>query len=51
VPAGFDERGLPVGVQFVGKPFDDALMLRIGRAYQSATDWHRRRPALPDAPN
>lgn len=49
VPAGLDALGLPVGVQFVGKPFDDALMLRVGRAYQRATDWHRLRPALPDA--
>lgn len=46
LPAGFSDAGLPVGVQLLGKPFDEATLLRIGRAFQQATDWHRRRPAL-----
>jgi aspartyl-tRNA(Asn)/glutamyl-tRNA(Gln) amidotransferase subunit A len=44
VPAGFSEAGLPVVLQIVAKAFDEATLLRIGHAYQQATDWHRRRP-------
>jgi len=46
LPAGFSEKGLPIGVQLIGAPFGDATLVRIGRAFQSATDWHRRRPDL-----
>ena len=44
VPCGFSRDGLPVSIQIVGRPFDDATVLRIARAYERATDWHRRRP-------
>jgi len=46
LPGGFTEIGLPVGVQLLGKPFDEANVLQIGRAFQTATDWHRRVPDL-----
>jgi aspartyl-tRNA(Asn)/glutamyl-tRNA(Gln) amidotransferase subunit A len=46
LPAGFSSLGLPVGVQLIGAPFSDATILRIGRAFQRATDWHRRHPQL-----
>jgi aspartyl-tRNA(Asn)/glutamyl-tRNA(Gln) amidotransferase subunit A len=45
VPCGFSE-GLPVGLQLIGKPFDEATLLRAGDAYQRVTDWHTRRPVL-----
>ncbi len=45
VPGGF-VNGLPVGMQILGKPFAEPTLLRIGYAYQQATDWHKRRPAL-----
>jgi aspartyl-tRNA(Asn)/glutamyl-tRNA(Gln) amidotransferase subunit A len=43
---GFSPGGLPLGIQIVGRPFDDARVLRAGHAFQSATDWHKRHPAL-----
>ena len=45
VPCGFSE-GLPVGLQLIGRPFDEASLLRAGDAYQRETDWHTRRPQL-----
>ena len=44
LPAGATAQGLPVGVQLVGKALDEALLCRAGHAFQSVTDWHRRRP-------
>ena len=44
VPCGVSRDGLPVSIQIVGRRFDDATVLRIARAYERVTDWHRRRP-------
>ena len=44
LPAGFTGNGLPFGVQLVGRPFAEARLFRIGRAYERATEWHKRRP-------
>ena len=49
VPGGFDEAGLPIGLQFAGRPWAEATVLRVGYAFQQATEWHTRRPALADA--
>jgi aspartyl-tRNA(Asn)/glutamyl-tRNA(Gln) amidotransferase subunit A len=46
VPCGFTGGGLPIGMQFVGRPFDEATVLRAGDVYQRLTDWHTRRPPL-----
>lgn len=46
VPCGFDPEGLPVGMQIIGRPFDESFLFRIGAAFQSATDFHRRAPVL-----
>lgn len=44
VPNGFGANGLPTGVQFVGRAFDEEKILAVAQAYQAATDWHRRTP-------
>jgi aspartyl-tRNA(Asn)/glutamyl-tRNA(Gln) amidotransferase subunit A len=44
VPCGFQPSGLPCAFQLAGRPFDEGLLLRLGHAYQQATDWHRRAP-------
>ena len=48
VPCGFAVEGgtrLPVGLQMIGRPFDEATLLRAAKAYESSTSWHRERPA------
>lgn len=44
VPCGFDVNGAPIGMQLVGRPFDEAMLYRIGYAYQGATDHHLKVP-------
>ena len=44
VPCGFDTNGAPIGLQLVGRPFDEAMLYRIGHAYQGATEHHLRVP-------
>jgi amidase len=46
LPGGFTADGVPVGFQLVGRAFDEAAILTAGHAYQSATDWHLRRPPV-----
>lgn len=45
IPAGF-AHGLPIGMQIMGKPFNEETMLRIAFAYEQATDWHNREPGI-----
>ena len=45
LPVGFDPDGLPIGMQVIGRPFDEATLFRFGHAYQGATEWHRAKPA------
>lgn len=58
IPAGFAKdpspslrsgsgQSLPIGMQIMGKPFSEDLLLRIAFAYEQATDWHKRKPPLP----
>jgi aspartyl-tRNA(Asn)/glutamyl-tRNA(Gln) amidotransferase subunit A len=48
VPDGFTAGGLPLSLQIICRPYDEATALRIGWAYQQATDWHERRPPALD---
>lgn len=45
LPCGF-ENGLPLSLQLVGKPFEEASLLRAGYAYEHATDWHKQHPTI-----
>jgi aspartyl-tRNA(Asn)/glutamyl-tRNA(Gln) amidotransferase subunit A len=44
IPSGFTNSGLPVGMQLIGRSFDEAVLLRIGAAFQRATDFHQKVP-------
>jgi aspartyl-tRNA(Asn)/glutamyl-tRNA(Gln) amidotransferase subunit A len=46
VPCGFAEDGLPAGLQFIGRPLDDAKVVQAARLYQHQTQWHARHPKL-----
>jgi aspartyl-tRNA(Asn)/glutamyl-tRNA(Gln) amidotransferase subunit A len=46
VPMGFSKSGLPLGFQLSGRAFEETTVLRLGHAYQKATDWHTRRPPV-----
>jgi Asp-tRNA(Asn)/Glu-tRNA(Gln) amidotransferase A subunit family amidase len=46
VPNGFGVQGLPTGLSFTARAFDEATLVALGRLYQSRTDWHTRRPQI-----
>jgi aspartyl-tRNA(Asn)/glutamyl-tRNA(Gln) amidotransferase subunit A len=47
-PCGFTADGLPIGLQLIGRPFAEARILRLARAYETATQWHTQTPPLQD---
>jgi aspartyl-tRNA(Asn)/glutamyl-tRNA(Gln) amidotransferase subunit A len=47
VPNGFGPNGLPTGLSFVARAFDELTLVRLARMYQSRTEWHARRPPQP----
>ena len=46
LPCGLDSDALPIGMQIIGKHFDETTVLRLAYAYEQATDWHRQKPPL-----
>ena len=46
IPCGFTDAGLPIGMQILGRPFEEATILQIAHAFESETDFHLRKPAL-----
>lgn len=46
VPCGFNAEGLPIGLQIVGRPFEEATVVQVGHAYEQATEWRLRKPTL-----
>ena len=45
IPIGFED-GLPLAFQITGKPFDEAMVMRVGHAFEQATEFHRQRPPI-----
>ena len=48
LPCGFDGAGLPVGLQLIAGAFAETRLLQTAYAYEQATEWHAKKPALPD---
>jgi aspartyl-tRNA(Asn)/glutamyl-tRNA(Gln) amidotransferase subunit A len=46
VPCGLTSEGLPIGLQLIGQPFQEANLLAIAQAYESAHDWKTKHPSL-----
>jgi aspartyl-tRNA(Asn)/glutamyl-tRNA(Gln) amidotransferase subunit A len=46
IPNGFGQKGLPTGLMLTGRVWGEATLLALARAYQQATDWHRKRPKM-----
>jgi aspartyl-tRNA(Asn)/glutamyl-tRNA(Gln) amidotransferase subunit A len=46
IPAGFARSGLPLSLQIIGQPFDEAMCYRVGHAYEQASGWVRRHPTF-----
>jgi len=46
IPCGFSKSGLPIGLQLMGKPFDEEMLLRISYTYEQNTEWHTKKPNL-----
>jgi aspartyl-tRNA(Asn)/glutamyl-tRNA(Gln) amidotransferase subunit A len=49
IPVGYDERGMPIGMQVVGRAYDDALVLRACRAFEQLQPWADRKPPMATA--
>ena len=46
LPCGFDEGGLPIGLQIMGPPLGEEQVLRMAHAYERTTEWHKQKPTL-----
>jgi aspartyl-tRNA(Asn)/glutamyl-tRNA(Gln) amidotransferase subunit A len=46
LPCGFDAQKLPIGMQIIGKSFDEATILNLAYGYEQSTEWHKKKPAL-----
>jgi aspartyl-tRNA(Asn)/glutamyl-tRNA(Gln) amidotransferase subunit A len=46
LPCGFTSNGLPIGLQLIGKPWDEATLFQVASAYESATEWHTKKPSM-----
>ncbi len=46
IPCGFDEQGLPIGMQMIANVLREDLLFEVAYAYEQATDWHNRKPQI-----
>ncbi len=51
IPCGFDQEGLPIGMQFIGKVLREDLLLQVAYAYEQSTDWHFSKPPVVGVDN
>ncbi|HEY5038932.1 MAG TPA: Asp-tRNA(Asn)/Glu-tRNA(Gln) amidotransferase subunit GatA [bacterium] len=49
LPCGLSKTDLPIGLQLIGKPFDEATLLKAAYAYEQSTDWHKKKPSLRES--
>jgi len=49
LPCGYDKKGLPIGLQMVGRAFDESTLLSLAQDYEKKTKWHKKKPEVPDA--
>ncbi|MGM8364015.1 Asp-tRNA(Asn)/Glu-tRNA(Gln) amidotransferase subunit GatA [Virgibacillus sp. W0181] len=49
IPCGFSEHGLPIGMQIIGKHFDERTVYRVAHAFEQATEYHKKHPAIGGA--
>ena len=50
LPCGFDNQGLPIGLQIMGPAFGEEIILRVAHTYEQATEWHTYKPQIPTDP-
>jgi aspartyl-tRNA(Asn)/glutamyl-tRNA(Gln) amidotransferase subunit A len=50
LPCGFDNQGLPIGLQIMGPAFGEEIILRVAHVYEQATEWHTYKPQIPAGP-
>jgi aspartyl-tRNA(Asn)/glutamyl-tRNA(Gln) amidotransferase subunit A len=46
LPCGFSQAGLPIGLQLIGRPFEEETLLRAAYAYEQSTQWRTKKPAV-----
>ena len=46
IPCGFDEKGLPIGLQIISPAFSEERLLRTARMYEAQTEWHKQKPVI-----
>ncbi|MFA5276320.1 MAG: Asp-tRNA(Asn)/Glu-tRNA(Gln) amidotransferase subunit GatA [Candidatus Omnitrophota bacterium] len=46
IPCGFTKAGLPIGMQILGKPFDEEMLFRVANTYEQNTEWHKLKPKI-----
>jgi len=49
LPCGFSKAGLPIGLQLIGRPFEEETLLRGAHAYEQATNWRAKKPVVRSA--
>ncbi|HEX2928478.1 MAG TPA: amidase family protein, partial [Candidatus Binatia bacterium] len=46
LPCGLDADGMPIGMQIIGRPFDEATIFKVAYRYEQVTEWHKKKPKM-----